>query len=416
MCKIEINGGRHLDGSLAVQGAKNSVLPLLAATVLADGECSIMGCPNLSDVNAAIEILECLGCNVRREDNTVTVDSRSITCADIPDALMRKMRSSITFLGAITARCKRAKISSPGGCELGPRPVDLHIKALRELNISVTERGGYTETFAENMRGADIHLDFPSVGATENAMLAAVTARGITTINNAAKEPEIWDLECFLKKMGAKISGAGTGVIRIEGVPRLHGAEHTVIPDRIAAATYLCAAVMTGGKAELTDVTPQHLSAVTAVLKDTGADIKIYKNSMTVKAPYKILPVDTLRTMPYPGFPTDAQAPITALLSVASGTSVIIENIFENRYKHCTQLCKMGADIKTSGRIAVIRGVRELSGSEICAQELRGGAALCIAGTAAHGTTVISGIHHIERGYEDIVLDFKRLGADIKRI
>ena len=261
MCKIIINGGRRLDGSTAVQGAKNSVLPILAATVLADGECTVMGCPNLSDVNAAIEILEYLGCKVWREGSTVTVNPQAVSCADIPDSLMRKMRSSVTFLGAVTARCKRAKISSPGGCELGPRPIDLHIKALRELNISVTEHGGYTETFAENMRGADIHLDFPSVGATENAMLAAVTAKGTTTINNAAKEPEICDLEDFLKKMGATISGAGTGVIKIEGTPKLHGAEHRVIPDRIAASTYLCAAAMAGGTLELTDVLPRHLNA-----------------------------------------------------------------------------------------------------------------------------------------------------------
>lgn len=415
MCKIIINGGRRLDGSLAVQGAKNSVLPILAATVLADGECTVKGCPNLSDVNAAIEILEYLGCKVRREGSTVTVNPQSVSCADIPDSLMCKMRSSVTFLGAVTARCKKAKISSPGGCELGPRPIDLHIKALRELNITVTEHGGYTETFAENMHGADIHLDFPSVGATENAMLAAVTARGVTTINNAAKEPEIRDLENFLKKMGAKISGAGTGVIKIEGTPQLHGAEHRVIPDRIAASTYLCATAMAGGKIEITDVLPRHLNAVTAVLKDTGAEIKTRKNSMILKASGKIFPVDTLRTMPYPGFPTDAQAPITALLSVADGTSVIIENIFENRYKHCAQLGKMGADIKTNGRVAVIRGVRELTGSAVCAEELRGGAALCIAGAAAKGITEISGVNYIERGYEDIVKDFSSLGVEIKK-
>ena len=415
MCKIVINGGKPLNGSLAVQGSKNSVLPILAATVLGDGESVIEGCPNLRDVSAAIEILECIGCKVLRGENTVTVNSQNIESANIPDCLMRQMRSSITFLGAITARCKQAKMSSPGGCELGPRPIDLHIKALRELNIKVEEKGGYTQTSADDIRGADIHLDFPSVGATENAMLAAVTAKGTTTINNAAKEPEIWDLQCFLQKMGAKISGAGTDVIKIEGVRKLRGAQHKVIPDRIAAATYLCAAAISGGCVELSGVEPKHLSAVTSVLKDTGATIYTKQNSIVLMSPKRISGIDIIRTMPYPGFPTDAQAPVTALLSVAQGTSVVVENIFDNRFKHCAELCKMGADITVNGKMAVIRGVEHLTGSAVTAMELRGGAALAVAALAAHGTTQISDIEHIERGYEDIVSDLAMLGADIKK-
>lgn len=415
MCNIIINGGKPLSGSVSVQGAKNSVLPILAATILCEGESVIEGCPALRDVDSAIEILKCLGCRVKVEKDAVIVDSKNVRCTDIPDELMLQMRSSITFLGAITARCRKARMSSPGGCELGPRPIDLHIKALRELGVRVEEKRGYTLTSVEEIKGADIHLDFPSVGATENAMIAATLGKGVTTITNAAKEPEIWDLQCFLRKMGAKVSGAGSDVITIEGVKKLRGAQHRVIPDRIVAATYLCGAAMTGGTIELLDAEPLHLNAVMSVLKDAGASVYAKKNSIMLMAPKRVAPVDILRTMPYPGFPTDAQAPITALLTVASGTSVVVENIFENRYKHCGELCKMGADIKTNGRVAVIRGVKRLTGSLVSAMELRGGAALTIAGAAAYGTTEISGIEYIERGYQNIVADLSALGVDIRK-
>lgn len=416
MCRLKINGGRKLSGSIAVQGAKNSVLPILAATVLCDGVSVIHGCPALLDVDSAAEILKYTGCKVKREGNTVTVDASNVLPCEFPGSLMHRMRSSITFLGALTARCKRIKMSSPGGCELGPRPIDLHIKGLRELNIKTEEYGGFIETAADDILGNDIHLDFPSVGATENIMLAAVLAKGKTTINNAAKEPEIWDLQCFLKKMGAKISGAGTDRIEIEGVKKLGGAEHTVIPDRIVASTYLCAAAMCGGKIELRNIEPLHINSVLSVLKQTGTPVTVNGKSVLLESPERLSCVDMIRTMPYPGFPTDAQAAASVMLSVADGTSVILENIFENRFKHLGELGKMGADIKMSGKVAVIRGVKELYGASVSAMELRGGAALVCAGCRAHGETQVLDIEHIERGYADIAADLSALGADICRI
>ena len=415
MSKLLIKGGKTLNGSVRVQGAKNSVLPILAATVLCDDISTIHGCPQLRDVSAAVKILECLGCRVKREGDTLTVDAKCVSAADLPDSLMRRMRSSITFLGAITARCGRAKMCSPGGCEIGIRPIDLHIKALRELGIRVYETGGYTETEADRIKGADIHLDFPSVGATENIMLASCLGDGKTTIWNAAKEPEISDLQDLLCKMGAKIKGAGSDVIVIDGVKKLHGAEHRVIPDRIVAATYLCTGAMCGGEINLTNICSTHIKSVISVLKDTGMIIKEEKDGITLKSNGRILPIDILRTMPYPGFPTDAQAPFAALLSLAEGTSVIVENIFENRFKYCGELCRMGADIKVSGRAAVIRGVKRFYGACVTAMDLRGGAALVAAGAAAHGETQIDGVNLIERGYESIEDDLAKLGADIKK-
>jgi UDP-N-acetylglucosamine 1-carboxyvinyltransferase len=415
MSKIIINGGHSLSGSIAVHGAKNAVLPILAATVLCSGVSVIKGCPHLSDVDYSIKILRFLGCRVKREGSTVTVDSSGMKCTEIPEELMLKMRSSITFLGPITAKHGNACMCAPGGCELGPRPIDLHIKAFKRIGIKVVEQGGFIKTTAKHIKGADIHLDFPSVGATENVMMAAVLAEGKTTITNAAKEPEIIDLEAFLNKMGAKVSGAGSDVIVIEGVKTLKGTEHTVIPDRIVAATYLCAAAMTGGNVELTNVDPLHLKAVISVLKDSGSIIYMKRRSILLEAPKRIMPIDMLRTMPHPGFPTDAQAVITAMLTVSSGTSIIVENIFENRFKHCDELNKMGANIKSHGRVAIIQGVPELCASQVTAMDLRGGAALVIAGLAASGQSVVSGCKHIDRGYESIVRDMQALGADICR-
>lgn len=416
MCDIIINGGRPLSGSVSVHGAKNSVLPILAATVLCEGISVLHGCPNLMDVDSSIDILKCLGCKVEREGTTLIVDSSVVNCNAIPDDLMHKMRSSITFLGAITSRCGKASMSSPGGCELGPRPIDLHIKALRMMGIRIEEKGGHIESLVEGkIKGCDIHLDFPSVGATENIMMTAVMAEGRTKITNAAKEPEINDLQNILNKMGAKISGAGTDIIIIDGVKSLHGTEHKIIADRIVAATYLCATAMTGGKIELLDVDPVHINAVLSVLKDTGSSIYVKKDSVILKAPNKIYPIDILRTQPYPGFPTDAQALVTAMLTIANGTSIVIENIFENRFKHCDELGKLGANIKIDGRVAVIRGVPRLYGSSVTAMELRGGAALVIAGLAAEGQTIVKNTEHINRGYDTLVSDMALLGADIKQ-
>lgn len=415
MYNIEITGGKPLSGRTRVQGAKNSVLPILAATILCSGKSVIHGCPHLEDVSSALEILKWAGCRTMREGNTVTIDASVISRSKIPDTLMHKMRSSITFLGAMTARCGEAEMSFPGGCELGPRPIDLHIQGLRDIGFSVTEYGGTVRAKKEANRGGRVHLNFPSVGATENLMMAAVLADGETVITNAAKEPEICDLEMFLTKMGARITGAGTDEIRIRGVSRLYPTEHKVIPDRIVAATYLCAGAMTGGSIELFEAAPQHMTAILSLLKDCGAHIITGEDKIYLAAPKKIRPIKLLRTMPYPGFPTDAQALITALLCTADGTSLVEETIFENRFKHCGELCRMGADITTRGRIAVICGVPKLCGACVEAMELRGGAALVIAGLAAEGQTVVSGTEHIDRGYDTLVEDMQALGAYITK-
>lgn len=415
MYNIEIEGGLPLVGSTRVQGAKNSVLPIMAATVLSRGTCVIHGCPNLEDVTCSLEILRSAGCKTRREGETVTVDASVIDRSSIPPLLMHKMRSSITFLGPMTARCGEAEMSFPGGCELGPRPIDLHIRGLGMLGIQVTESGGTVRASLGAFRGGKVHLDFPSVGATENLMMAATVAKGETVITNAAKEPEIIDLQTFLNKMGAKVQGAGTDEIIIRGVERLYPAEHRVIPDRIVAATYLCAGAVTGGSIELTKANPAHMGAILSLLEDTGARITAKDDRIYLAAPDKVRPVKLLRTMPYPGFPTDAQALVTALLCIADGTSVVEETIFENRFKHCGELSRMGADITTRGRIAVIRGVEKLYGAHVEAMELRGGAALVIAGLCAEGRTVVSGTGHIDRGYDTLVQDMQALGASITK-
>ena len=415
MYNIEINGARPLMGSTRVHGAKNSVLPILAATVLGEGESVIEGCPYLDDVVCSLEILTSAGCRTRREDDAVLVDASGISKSTIPDALMHKMRSSITFLGAMTARMGSAEMSFPGGCELGPRPIDLHIKALSKIGIRVHESGGSVRAELGDFRGGQVHLDFPSVGATENLMMAATLARGETVLTNAAKEPEICDLQNFLNKMGARVSGAGTDKIRIEGVPRLSGATHRVISDRIVAATYLSAGVMTGGMIELTGTNPEHIGAVLDVLREVGARVEVKEDRIFLVAPKRQRPIKLLRTMPYPGFPTDAQALVTAMLTISDGTSMVEETIFENRFKHCSALCRMGADITTRGSIAVIRGVPRLIGAKVEAMELRGGAALVIAGLAAEGKTEISGTAHIDRGYDTLIEDMQALGADIRK-
>lgn len=415
MSNIHINGGRRLSGSTSVHGAKNSVLPILAAAVLSEGTSIIKGCPSLSDVDCSLSILRFLGCKTKREGDTVVVDASTLSKSTIPETLMHKMRSSITFLGALTAKCGEAKMCFPGGCELGPRPIDLHIKALREIGIRVKEKGGTICARLGDFKGGRVHLDFPSVGATENVIMAAALAKGETILTNAAKEPEILDLQNFLNKMGAKISGAGTDEIRIMGVPRLSGATHKVIPDRIVAATYLCAGAITGGDILLREVEPSHIEAVLSALRDLGATVFVKDNMVRLSAPSRPKALNLLRTMPYPGFPTDAQALMTALLSVAEGTSVIEETIFENRFKHCSALCRMGADITTRGSLAIIRGVPALSGARVEACELRGGAALVLAGLRAEGETIVSGTKYIDRGYDTFVEDMCALGADIRR-
>ncbi len=413
--RLTIEGGVPLEGSVRVHGAKNAVLPILAATILNRGVNVIHDCPDLKDVRTTMKILTHLGASVKREGSTVIVNTEGELTNHIPDALMREMRSSIFFMGAILSRCKSARISAPGGCELGPRPIDLHIKALGEMGAKIQESHGYINCEAEHLVGTNIHLAFPSVGATENVLLAAVFADGKTTVTNAAKEPEIADLAAFLNQMGADIRGAGTGVVEITGVKELHGAEHTVIPDRIVATTYLAAAAATHGNVTLTNVIPAHNTAVLSCLKDCGCSLTIGEQSVTMRAPRVLAPLDYIKTLPYPGFPTDAQSPMMAMLTVADGTSIVAETIFESRFKHVEELVRMGADIKVDGRVAVIRGVPALSGATVTAMDLRGGAALVVAGLAANGLTEISNLQYIDRGYEDIEHNLRSLGARIRR-
>ncbi len=417
MSKLMVQGGKRLCGELTVHGAKNSALPLLAASLLGDSPSIIHNCPELSDVDSSIHILEWLGCRVKREGNTVIVDSSSIDRYDIPDNLMREMRSSVVFLGAIAAKCGRARISFPGGCELGPRPIDLHLTALRQMGLAIDEGHGELDCSApEGLTGTEIALSFPSVGATENIMLAASTAKGTTIILNAAREPEISDLADFLNGCGARINGAGEGTIRIDGVSRLTGTEHTVIPDRICAATYMAAAAVTQGNICLRGIIPAHLGPVLSLFSEAGCDLSVSGRDLRITAPKRLHSLKTVRTMPYPGFPTDAQAPVMSMTALAEGTSVFVENIFESRYKHVGELLRLGAHIKVEGKVAVVEGVSRLSGAPVEATDLRGGAAMVVAGLAADGVTEITGLHHLDRGYEHIEETLRAVGAQLERI
>ena len=412
-----IRGGRPLHGTLRVHGAKNSALPILAASILGRGTKEIKNCPNLSDVDATLRILRELGCTAERDGSVVRVNPDSMNRCDIPDSQMREMRSSVSFLGAILARTGEVRISLPGGCELGSRPIDLHLSALRSMGAEViAEPGGHLLCRASNLTGCELNLAFPSVGATENIMLAATAAEGITRITNAAREPEIEDLQAFMQACGANVSGAGTSTVTIEGGWPLSEASHTVIPDRIAAATYLSAAAITGGMITLESVCPTHLSTVTAVLAESGCDLQIGSDTISLACLRPIKAMRPIRTMPYPGFPTDAQSPIMALASCAEGTTIFRENIFENRYQHVGELARMGADIKVDGRVAVVCGVPHLSGARVSATDLRGGAALVVAALGAKGESHITGLRHIGRGYENFEQNLSVLGADIGRI
>ncbi len=417
MSEYIIEGGHRLFGECGVQGAKNSALPILAATLLCDAKCTIDNCPDILDVDATNDILQFLGCKVMRQGHVVIVDSSGASGFEIPEPLMREMRSSVIFLGAILAKNGRVRLSTPGGCEIGLRPIDLHLDAMKKLGATVTEEYGHIEcTAPDGLRGTNITLSFPSVGATENIMIAASTAEGTTTVINAAREPEISDLADFLNHCGARISGAGQGTVTVEGVKKLSGCEHSVITDRIAAATYMAAAAVTGGKVRLVNIIPAHLGPVIDVFEEAGCKIRTDCRSVTVDAPSLLHGVKMIRTMPYPGFPTDTHSPVAAMLSKASGTSVIIETIFENRFKYIGELVRFGAKIRADGRMAVIDGVNELHGASVITPDLRGGAALMIAGLGARGQTVISGIKHIERGYECPEKTITRLSGSIKRI
>lgn len=416
MSELVINGGKKLSGEICVQGAKNSVLPVLAATVLCGGECVIHNCPQLSDVETSLKILAYLGCGCKKDGDTVAVNARDISDYSIPDTLMREMRSSVVFLGAVIGRTGKAVISSPGGCELGPRPIDLHLSSLNKMGVTVKEEHGYLNCTAENgLHGAEITLNFPSVGATENIILAAVLAEGDTVIHGAAKEPEISDLADFLNSAGARINGCGSDTVRIRGVKTLGGAEHSIIPDRIVAATYMACAAVTGGNITLKNVMPPHMASILWLFNESGCKVNINGKSINLLSPQRLLRVPTVRSLVYPGFPTDAGPIAAALLCKADGTSVFVENIFENRFRYVDELKRFGAKIKTEGKIAVIEGVTELSAADCKSTDLRGGAALVIAALAANGKSKIGEIQHIERGYEDITENLRLIGADISK-
>ena len=413
-----IQGGRPLYGTARVHGAKNSVLPILAATVLCRGTSVIHNCPDLSDVRASMAILEHLGCQVDRSGDTITVDASVVTGNDVPDRLMREMRSSVIFLGAILARTGSAELSMPGGCELGPRPIDLHLAAIRALGAEIREEGGALHCALPKcgLRGCQIDLSIPSVGATENAMLCACGAAGTTTINNAAREPEIVDLQGFLRTLGADVRGAGTSTVTVTGGRTLHGGAHTVMPDRIVAATLLSAVAAAGGEAELLGTDYRALSTVTAILTEAGCRIRSGEGRIAIRRDRPLQGVRPVRTAPYPGFPTDAQPPVMAALCRSRGTTVFVENMFESRYRHVDELCRMGARIRVEGRVAVVCGVEKLHGARLRAADLRGGAALVVAALGAEGVSRIEGLSHIDRGYHGLEDTLSGLGARIRRL
>lgn len=416
MSTFLVEGGRRLSGSAKVHGAKNSVLPILAAALLVGGVSVLYNCPDLSDVAASLAILEHLGCKTRREGDTVFVDAAHPTRSDVPDSLMREMRSSVIFLGAILGRMGAAELSFPGGCELGPRPIDLHLAAIRALGATIREEGGALRCTGLHMTGCELTLSTPSVGATENAMLAAVRIPGVTTITNAAREPEIVDLQEFLTAIGARVRGAGSSIITIEGVAKLHGGEHTIMCDRIVAATYLTAVAAAGGEAEVVGADYRHLSTVTSVLEEAGCGVRCEGRRILITSQGPLRGVRPVRTAPYPGFPTDAQAPLMAALAKGEGTSVFVENMFESRYRHVDELARMGADIRVEGKVAVVYGVPALHGAAVQATDLRGGAALVVAALGADGKSRITGLQHVDRGYQDLDRVLRSMGAEIQRV
>jgi UDP-N-acetylglucosamine 1-carboxyvinyltransferase len=416
--KIIVRGGRRLSGSVKVEGAKNAVLPVIAASLLAsDGKSVIRNVPTLSDVYTINEVLRFLNANVVFKDNCVTVDASGELLVEAPFEYVRKMRASVLVMGSLLARNGRARVALPGGCAIGSRPIDQHLKGFEAMGAKVKVGNGFIEAEAENGRlhGAKIYLDFPSVGATENIMMAAVLAKGTTVIENVAKEPEIVDLANFLNKMGAKVKGAGTGTIRIEGVDILFGADHTIIPDRIEAGTFMVAAAITGGNVLVQGAIPEHLTSLIAKMEEMGITILEEGDGVRVIGTDRLKAVD-IKTMPHPGFPTDMQSQMMALLLRAKGTSMITETVFENRFMHVEEFRRMNADIKIEGRSVVINGPSNIQGAEVTATDLRAGAALVVSALVAEGITSITELKHLDRGYVDFHNKLAALGADIERI
>ena len=415
MAKIIVRKSNPLNGRVRIDGAKNAVLPIIAATLLAKGKSVLREVPNLKDVHVISDLLRHLGAEVEYEGTTLTVDATNLTTYDAPYELVRKMRASFLVMGPLRARFNQTKISVPGGCAIGTRPIDLHLKGFKALGADVVMDHGFVEAKTDKLVGSKLYLDFPSVGATENIMMAAVLAEGTTIIENAAEEPEIVDLANFLNEMGADVKGAGTNTIRIKGVKELTATEHDVIPDRIEAATFMVAAAMTKGDITVENVILEHLKPVTAKLREAGCEVIEMDKSIRVIGPEKLKAVD-IKTLPHPGFPTDVQAQFMAMLTVSKGTGVVIETVFENRFMHVAEFNRMGANIKIEGRSAIVEGVEKLYGAKVNATDLRAGAALILCGLIAEGETEIGEIYHIQRGYVDIDKKITALGGNIEII
>ncbi|KUP05127.1 UDP-N-acetylglucosamine 1-carboxyvinyltransferase [Bacillus coahuilensis m2-6] len=417
MDKIIVRGGQKLNGTVKVEGAKNAVLPVIAATLLAsEGKSVIKDVPTLSDVYTINEVLRHLNADVSFENGEITVDATRELLVEAPFEYVRKMRASVLVMGSLLGRLGKARVALPGGCAIGSRPIDQHLKGFEAMGAKVKVGNGFIEAeVAGKLQGAKVYLDFPSVGATENIMMAAVLAEGITILDNVAKEPEIVDLANLLNKMGANVKGAGTGTIRIEGVDKLHGVEHHVIPDRIEAGTFMVAAAITEGNVLVRGAVPEHLSSLIAKMKEMGVEIQEEGDGLRVIGPKELKAVD-IKTMPHPGFPTDMQAQMMSLLLKADGTSMITETVFENRFMHVEEFRRMNADVKIEGRSVIINGLNDLQGAEVAATDLRAAAALIITGLVSEGYTRVTELKHLDRGYVDFHLKLKSLGADIERV
>lgn len=415
MAKLIIKGGSKLEGEIAVQGAKNAALPVFAAALLTEEPVIIYNWPAISDVYYMLSILEHIGAYVAFEKDRLVIDTHRALRWEMPDRLAKEIRSSIFMMGPILARFRMARFTYPGGCEIGSRPIDLHLRGLRCLGVNVTEAGGHIMCEGRKLKGGDVHLDYPSVGATENLMMAAALAPGNTIIRNAAREPEIVELQNVINMMGGNVNGAGTSTVTIEGKSRLSGFSYTCMPDRIVAGTFMTAAVVTNGKITVKNVVPEHLFSITAKLKEAGAKVDIFDDAITVTGQGRPKEMHLIETGPYPGFPTDMQAQMCTAACIAKGTSIIVESVFDNRFKHVTELQRMGANVVIKNNVAVIKGVEQLHGAEVTAMDLRGGAALVLAGLCADGTTVVEQAKIIDRGYETFESELNLLGADIVR-
>lgn len=409
-----INGGKELKGTIRVSAAKNAVLPIIAASLLAKTPCFLEEVPDLADVNSICSVIKHLGGNVQDRNGGLHIGVPNLEITEAPYHFVRRMRASFLIMGPLLARAGKAHISAPGGCAIGTRPIDLHLKGFRQLGAEIRLGQGFIDASAKKLKGCRIYLDYPSVGATENLMMAASLAEGNTVIENAAEEPEVVDLANFLNSMGAKVKGAGTKAVKIEGVEELHGTSYSVIPDRIEAGTFMVAAAMTGGTVLVDNVISEHINPLIVKLQEAGVQVEVGDNGVEISGDGKLKPID-IKTMPYPGFPTDMQPQIMALATIAQGVGLVVETVFENRFMHVNELRRMGAIITVNGRTAVVHGIDRLSGAKVKSTDLRAGAAMVLAGLAAEGQTEVCNIHHIDRGYEKLAEKLRGIGADITR-